>query len=89
MCVDYCYYFVISIENVGRLKYLEYLNLALNNITKIENLSGIRHALIHVHVHNIQYKYISMYTHTVDTYVHTKHVKLHCITLFMHFRTVL
>ncbi|XP_019862120.1 PREDICTED: protein tilB homolog [Amphimedon queenslandica] len=29
-----------KIENVGRLKYLEYLNLALNNITKVENLSG-------------------------------------------------
>ena len=28
------------IENVGRLKKLEYLNLALNNITKIENLHG-------------------------------------------------
>ena len=27
-------------ENVGRLKQLEYLNLALNNIEKIENLEG-------------------------------------------------
>lgn len=29
-----------KIENVGRLKKLEYLNLALNNIEYIENLSG-------------------------------------------------
>ncbi|KXJ24783.1 protein tilB homolog [Exaiptasia diaphana] len=29
-----------KIENVGRLKNLEYLNLALNNITRIENLEG-------------------------------------------------
>ncbi|XP_022244078.1 protein tilB homolog [Limulus polyphemus] len=29
-----------KIENVGRLKKLEYLNLTLNNITKIENLEG-------------------------------------------------
>ena len=28
-------------ENVGRLKQLEYLNLALNNIEVIENLEGI------------------------------------------------
>jgi protein TilB len=28
-------------ENVGRLKKLEYLNLALNNVEKIENLSGM------------------------------------------------
>uniref|UniRef100_A0AAQ5XH96 U2A'/phosphoprotein 32 family A C-terminal domain-containing protein n=1 Tax=Amphiprion ocellaris TaxID=80972 RepID=A0AAQ5XH96_AMPOC len=28
------------IENVGRLKNLEYLNLALNNIEAIENLEG-------------------------------------------------
>lgn len=27
-------------ENVGKLKKLEYLNLALNNIEKIENLEG-------------------------------------------------
>ena len=27
-------------ENVGRLKKLEYLNLALNNIERIENLEG-------------------------------------------------
>ena len=27
-------------ENVGRLKELEYLNLALNNVTKIENLQS-------------------------------------------------
>lgn len=27
-------------ENVGRLKQLEYLNLALNNIERIENLEG-------------------------------------------------
>ena len=29
-------------ENVGRLKKLEYLNLALNSITRIENLEGER-----------------------------------------------
>lgn len=29
-----------SVENVGRLKKLEYLNLALNNIEVIENLEG-------------------------------------------------
>jgi protein TilB len=29
-----------SIENVSRLKKLEYLNLALNNIERIENLEG-------------------------------------------------
>lgn len=28
------------IENVGRLKDLQYLNLALNNVEKIENLKG-------------------------------------------------
>lgn len=27
-------------ENVGRLKKLEYLNLALNNVTRVENLEG-------------------------------------------------
>lgn len=27
-------------ENVGRLKKLEYLNLALNNIERVENLEG-------------------------------------------------
>ena len=31
-------YKILLIENVGRLKKLEYLNLALNNVTKIENL---------------------------------------------------
>ena len=31
-------YIILLIENVGRLKKLEYLNLALNNVTKIENL---------------------------------------------------
>ena len=29
------------LENVGRLKKLEYLNLALNNVEKVENLEGI------------------------------------------------
>ena len=29
-----------SVENVGRLKKLEYLNLALNNIITIEKLEG-------------------------------------------------
>ena len=28
-------------ENVGRLKQLQYLNLALNNVTRIENLEGV------------------------------------------------
>lgn len=32
----------VSAENVGRLKKLEYLNLALNNIEVIENLEGDR-----------------------------------------------
>ncbi|CAJ0928076.1 unnamed protein product [Ranitomeya imitator] len=32
--------FYFAKENVGRLKKLEYLNLALNNIEKIENLEG-------------------------------------------------
>lgn len=31
---------MFSVENVGRLKKLEYLNLALNNIEVIENLEG-------------------------------------------------
>ena len=31
-------FFLAKIENVGRLKKLEYLNLALNNIEKVENL---------------------------------------------------
>lgn len=30
----------VSAENVSRLKKLEYLNLALNNIEVIENLEG-------------------------------------------------
>ncbi len=33
-------HFIRYKENVGRLKKLEYLNLALNNIEYIENLSG-------------------------------------------------
>ena len=36
-----------SVENVGRLKKLEYLNLALNNITSIEKLEG-KHCTISV-----------------------------------------
>ena len=31
----------MCLENVSRLKKLEYLNLALNNVTKIENLQGM------------------------------------------------
>ncbi|KAG1655280.1 Protein tilB [Nymphon striatum] len=31
---------LFSIENLNRMKMLQYLNLALNNITKIENLEG-------------------------------------------------
>ena len=38
MTAPKCNFF--SLENVGRLKKLEYLNLALNNITRIENLEG-------------------------------------------------
>ena len=30
-----------KIENLGRLKVLEYLNLAMNNIEKIENLENL------------------------------------------------
>ena len=33
-------------ENVGRLKQLEYLNLALNNVTRIENLEGTYPSLV-------------------------------------------
>ena len=36
-------------ENVGRLKQLEYLNLALNNVEKIENLEGIK-SLVHFYI---------------------------------------
>ena len=37
------YFFILAkIENVGRLKKLEYLNLALNNIEKVENLQVSR-----------------------------------------------
>ena len=32
--------YLVDIENVSRLKKLEYINLALNNIEYIENLSG-------------------------------------------------
>lgn len=32
--------YYLYVENVSRLKKLEYLNLALNNVTKIENLKG-------------------------------------------------
>lgn len=35
-----CFVFVERPENLGRLKKLEYLNLALNNIEVIENLEG-------------------------------------------------
>nr|XP_022315580.1 protein tilB homolog [Crassostrea virginica] len=31
-----------KIENVGRLKKLEYLNLALNNVERIENLENVK-----------------------------------------------
>lgn len=50
--------FCIFLENVNRLKNLEYLNLALNNITKIENLSGnpfiltsFKHDTIQINIH--------------------------------------
>lgn len=35
-------------ENVGRLKKLEYLNLALNNVEKIENLESKYEKNIHI-----------------------------------------
>ena len=31
---------ILFLENVSRLKKLEYLNVALNNIEKVENLEG-------------------------------------------------
>lgn len=34
-------------ENVSRLKKLEYLNLALNNVTRVENLEGEKTQCIH------------------------------------------
>lgn len=34
------FYIKSAAENVGRLKKLEYLNLALNNIERVENLEG-------------------------------------------------
>lgn len=37
--LEICIY-LLSIENVYRLKKLEYLNLALNNVELIENLEG-------------------------------------------------
>jgi len=41
MVIKFSYVSVeLLIENVGRLKKLEYLNLALNNIEQIENLEG-------------------------------------------------
>ena len=36
----FTFIFKLCTENVGRLKKLEYLNLALNNIERVENLSG-------------------------------------------------
>lgn len=39
---------MFSVENVGRLKKLEYLNLALNNIEVIENLEG-KNSIIRFH----------------------------------------
>lgn len=44
ICSKNCYtelVYICFVENVGRLKKLEYLNLALNNIELIENLEGI------------------------------------------------
>lgn len=37
--------FFYFLENVGRLKKVEYINLALNNIERIENLEGISFCL--------------------------------------------
>ena len=37
---QFIYLFTYFSENVGRLKKLEYLNLALNNVELIENLEG-------------------------------------------------
>lgn len=39
-CIEHLFVYTCSVENVGRLKKLEYLNLALNNIEVIENLEG-------------------------------------------------
>ena len=39
VCLSFRTLYFIS-ENVGRLKKLDYLNLALNNIERIENLEG-------------------------------------------------
>lgn len=41
-------------ENVGRLKKLEYLNLALNNVERIENLEGKYSAIWHIYGFGIQ-----------------------------------
>ena len=62
---------------------MEYLNLALNNITKIENLSGIRHTLIHVH-HNIQYKYIHTHSRYICTYKTCKVGLYYIVYAFSH-----
>ena len=36
----YFTYLFFASENVSRLKKLEYLNLALNNVERVENLEG-------------------------------------------------
>lgn len=39
-------------ENVGRLKKLEYLNLALNNVERIENLESKYDKIYHTYFNN-------------------------------------
>ena len=51
-------YKILLIENVGRLKKLEYLNLALNNVTKIENL---HRKLVLIKTGNLIYLFILFY----------------------------
>lgn len=43
-------------ENVGKLKNLEYLNIALNNIERIENLEGqiLKKAILPFHIRTLK-----------------------------------
>ena len=38
---------------MGRLKKLEYLNLALNNVTKVENLEGKLSYIVKTHIQSV------------------------------------
>lgn len=38
--MEFYFPFGLRVENLNKLKKLEYLNLAINNIEKIENLAG-------------------------------------------------